>query len=194
MNHAYLSVPQCRFLGSTPRERQAALTAIVLCVIWGVPLLGCGRAGPPVQVVQGTVTLDGQQIEGVAVTFTPVASGAGIQAFGTTQADGSYSLSAFRGAKPGSGTVIGEYRVTCTKVIGGDLPAEVPPPPYDAPAAEHEAWRKEEAKRQRAKPTPVQYLVPKAYGDPETSGLKVTVKKGSNTGPEFRFDLKSDVK
>jgi hypothetical protein len=36
--------------------------------------------------------------------------------------------------------------------------------------------------------------VPKAYGDPETSGLKVTVKKGLNAGPEFRFDLKSDVK
>jgi hypothetical protein len=79
-------------------------------------------------------------------------------------------------------------------MIGGDVPAEVPPPPDDAPAAEHEAWRKEEAKRQRAKPTPVQYLVPMAYGDPETSGLKVTAKKGLNAGPEFRFDLKSDFK
>jgi hypothetical protein len=163
-------------------------------VIAMVPFTGCGRSGPPVQVVQGTVTLDGQQIEGVAVTFTPVVSGAGIQAFGNTQADGSYKLSAFRGAKPGSGTVIGEYRVTCTKTIGGDLPEEVPLPPDDAPAATHEAWRKDVAKRQRAKPTPIQYLVPKAYGDPETSGLKVTVKKGLNAGPEFRFDLKSDVK
>lgn len=194
MSYEYVSVPRCRFHGSTVKERKTALTVIALCVIGCLPLLGCGRAGPPVQVVRGVVTLDGQPIEGVAVTFTPTVAGAGIQAFGTTQADGSYALSAFRNARPGSGTVIGEYLVTCTKIIGGDLPAEVPPPPDDAPAAEHEAWRKEEAKRQRAKPTPIQYLVPKAYSDPETSGLKVTVKKGLNTGPEFHFDLKSDFK
>jgi len=173
--------------------RGAARAWMVVAAIAALSLSACGRSGPPVQMVRGTVTLDGKPIEGVAVTFTP-ASGAGIQAFGTTQADGSYSLSAFRGAKPGSGTVVGEYRVTCTKTIGGDTPAEVPPPPDDAPAAEHEAWRKEEAKRQRTKPTSLQYLIPKAYGDSETSGLKVTIQKGLNSGPDFRFDLKSDFK
>ncbi len=145
-------------------------------------------------MVRGTVTLDGKPIEGVAVTFTPASKGAGIQAFGSTQADGSYAVSAFRGAKPGTGTVVGEYLVTCTKIIGGDAPEEVPPPPDDAPAAEHEAWREEEAKRQRTKPTSLQYLIPKAYGDSGTSGLKVTIQKGLNSGPDFRFDLKSDFK
>lgn len=173
--------------------RGTALTWMGVAVIALVPFTGCGRSGPPVQMVRGTVTLDGKPIEGVAVTFTP-ASGRGIQAFGTTQADGSYSLSAFRGAKPGSGTVVGVYRVTCTKIIGGDTPAEVPPPPDEAPAAEHEAWRQEESKRQRTKPTPLEYLIPKAYGDSQTSGLKVTIQKGLNSGPDFRFDLKSDFK
>jgi len=173
--------------GSTHAWLLAAMIAIV-------PFTGCGRSGPPVQMIRGVVTLDGKPIEGVAVTFTPVVSGAGIQAFGTTQADGSYALSAFRGAKPGTGTIVGEYRVTCTKIIGGDLPAEVTPPPDDAPAAEHEAWRKEEAKRERTKPTPLEYLIPKAYGDSQTSGLKVTIQKGLNSGPDFRFDLKSDFK
>jgi len=174
-------------------ERGTALAWMGVAVIAIMPSTGCGRSGPPVQMVRGTVMLDGKPIDGVAVTFTP-ASGAGIQAFGTTQADGSYSLSAFRGAKPGSGTVVGEYRVTCTKMIGGDTPAEVPPPPDDAPAAEHEAWRREEAKRQRTKATPLQYLIPKAYGDSQTSGLKVTIQKGLNSGPDFRFNLKSDFK
>jgi len=178
---------------STGSRRGAPIAWMLAAMIAVVPFTGCGRSGPPVQLVKGSVKLDGKPVEGVAVTFTPVAAG-GIQAFGTTQADGSYSLSAFRGAKPGSGTVVGEYRVTCTKIIGGDTPAEVPPPPDDAPAAEHEAWRREEAKRQRTKPTPLQYLIPKAYGDSQTSGLKVTIQKGLNSGSDFRFDLKSDLK
>lgn len=177
-----------------PREHGSTHAWLLAAVIAVVPFMGCGRSGPPVQMIRGVVTLDGKPIEGVAVTFTPVVAGAGIQAFGTTQADGSYALSAFRGAKPGTGTIVGEYLVTCTKTLGDERPAEVPPPPDDAPVAEYEAWRKDEAKRQRAKPTPIQYLVPKAYGDSETSGLKVTVTKGLNAGPEFRFDLKSAVK
>ena len=35
-------------------------------------------------------------------------------------------------------------------------------------------------------------IVPRAYGDQTTSGLKATVRRGLNSGPEFRFDLRSD--
>ncbi len=41
---------------------------------------------------------------------------------------------------------------------------------------------------------PFDYIVPKAYGDKATSGLKATVKKGRNVGPEFRYELKGDFK
>jgi hypothetical protein len=152
----------------------------------------CRPSGPPVQMVQGVVTLDGRPIEGVAVTFTPVvAGGSGIEAFGNTGADGSYTLSAFRGAKPGSGTLIGEYVVTCAKVTGGGDPAEVPPPRPDAPDTEVEKWRREEAQRRRTMRAPLVYVVPQAYGDGHTSGLRATVEKGHNSGARFRFDLKS---
>jgi hypothetical protein len=57
-----------------------------------------GNSHEPRQIVM----LGSELIEGVAVTFTP-ASGGGTQALGTAQADGSYSPSAFRNAKPGSG-------------------------------------------------------------------------------------------
>jgi hypothetical protein len=185
--------PWCRSSGSTPTLR-AALTVIITSAIVLLPLSGCRRSGPPVQMVQGVVTLDGTPIEGAAVTFTPAVPGVGIQAFGKTLADGSYRLSAFRGAKPGAGTIVGEYLVTCTKTIGGDMPAEVPPPPDDATADEHEAWRQEVAKRQRTPPTPVQFIIPQAYGNRQTSGLRVTVQEGRNSGPEFRFDLRGDFK
>jgi hypothetical protein len=188
------SDPRHRQLMSAWKTYRAFPAWAVAFMIAVSPLAACRRSGPPVQMVQGVVTLDGKPIDGVAVTFTPAAGEQGIQAFGTTQADGSYTLSAFRGARPGSGTVIGDYLVSCTKTIGGDLPLEVPPPPDDATAADHEAWRREEAKRRRTPPTPIQYLVPKAYGDSQTSGLRATVKKGLNSGPEFQFDLRSDFK
>jgi len=45
-----------------------------------------------------------------------------------------------------------------------------------------------------SKPAAVKYLVPRAYGDSKTSGLKATVKKGRNSGTDFQFDLTSDFK
>ena len=35
--------------------------------------------------------------------------------------------------------------------------------------------------------------VPKGYGDVATSGLRATVKKGRNVGPEFQFELRGDA-
>jgi quercetin dioxygenase-like cupin family protein len=37
-----------------------------------VPFTGCGRSGPPVQLVKGSVKLDGKPVEGVAVTFREI--------------------------------------------------------------------------------------------------------------------------
>ena len=42
------------------------------------------------------------------------------------------------------------------------------------------------------KPVPVRSVIPTAYGESASSGLRVTVKPGGNTGPEFSFDLRTN--
>ena len=66
------------------------------------------------------------------------------------------------------------------------LPAESTPEDY-------EKWRRD-SMNNASKPAAVKYLVPRAYGDSKTSGLKATVKKGRNSGTDFQIDLTSDFK
>jgi hypothetical protein len=77
-----------------------ALVAIV-CFF----LAGCSGGGPPLGKVSGTVTLDGQPLEGAAVQFDP---GNVRPASGTTDSQGRYELvftSESKGAVLGTNTV-----------------------------------------------------------------------------------------
>jgi hypothetical protein len=152
---------------------------------------GCNRgpARPVVQRVEGVVTLDGQPVEAATVGFAP--AGAGTGAFGRTRSDGGFTLTSSQGGTPGAGAVAGDYTVTIQKVEG-DVAAEADAaPPAESTPEDYEKWRRE-SMNNAAKPAQVKYLIPKAYGDPQTSGLKATVKKGLNNGPDFRFELKGD--
>ena len=62
-----------------------------LVLFFGIVLPGCGSGDdtPPLGDVSGTVTLDGQPLEGVIVCFKPEV---GRVATGTTGADGTYTL------------------------------------------------------------------------------------------------------
>jgi hypothetical protein len=172
--------------------RLAAAGCLLLTVV-----VGCRQSGPVVEMVEGTVTLDGAPIEGVTVTFKPVGA-AGLMAFGMTRADGRFTLNATRGGRAGAGTAVGDYAVTFTKtkggyeVIDGPTAPEAPPPDIETAKAEYEKWAREQAQKKPRPLPPVEYLVPKAYGDANTSGFTATVKRGRNTGDAFRFDLKSD--
>ena len=63
------------------------------------------------------------------------------------------------------------------------------PDPSDTKAA-----AKWQAEAERLNALPPDSLIPEAYGDKATSGLKATVKKGRNVGPEFRYELRGDFK
>jgi hypothetical protein len=160
---------------------------------------GCGRSGPRVEMVEGSVTLDGAPIEGVTVTFKPNGN-AGLMAFGMTRADGRFTLNATRGGKAGAGTAVGDYAVTFTKtkggyeIVEGPTAPESPPPDIETAKAEYEKWAREQALKKPRPLPPVEYLVPKGYGDAKTSGFTASVQKGRNNGEAFRFDLKSDFK
>jgi len=165
------------------------ILAVIPCLAWScvlVSIIGCGRqSGPPVQFVQGKILLDGQPLEGATVDFTPDADGAGLAADGRSRADGSFTLTSVRGGMVGKGAVAGDYAVTVRKmqaVTVADVGTLISREDFNRQLRENksvEGYQPEAA------------VVPRAYNAVQTSGLRVTVKKGRNVGPEFHFELQT---
>lgn len=155
--------------------------AVVGC---GLALAGCGSRGPAVHFVEGIVTLDGVPLAGADVGFSPVTAGEGLSAVGGTRGDGSFTLNAV-GARPGRGTLVGDYVVTIRKfenkhsqpVFSDEKGGRGTPPPVLLQPG-------------KADP-PVPSVVPEVYGSQQTSPLKVAVVAGANS---FRFELQSNAK
>lgn len=118
-------------------------------------LCGCLGCAPAKGGVSGTVTLDGKPLGNASVVFHP--TGEGATAYGTTISDGSYVLQT--GAK--EEVAPGDYLVTVT--------------------ATEQVKRAADAK---SPPQPPKTLTPQRYADKTTSGLRFTVKPGSN-----RYDI-----
>jgi hypothetical protein len=81
-----------------------AICCLVICVV----AAGCGSGGPELGTVTGTVTMDGEPLDGVLVTFVPVEGGRAATA--TTDASGKYEL-IYASEK---GAVVGQHRVSVT--------------------------------------------------------------------------------
>lgn len=82
---------------------------LLLIVASCVTLAGCG--GSTVHSVSGTVTLDGNPIEGLLVAFAP--TGEGISGAGRTNASGNYTITSIEG----NGLPAGMYRVSIDEII-----------------------------------------------------------------------------
>lgn len=67
---------------------------------------GCGSRGPRLARVQGKVTMDGEPLANVIVTFTP--EGGGIASSGITNEKGEYELA----CPQGKGAVVGRHKVS----------------------------------------------------------------------------------
>ena len=153
------------------------MVGIALCV-------GCpqGVDHPPTHPVTGTVTYNGDPVEGANVTF--VATGGGQGAAGVTDASGKYTLTTFAS---GDGAVAGKYGVKIFKFevdaadAGGgaagepEEPGGLPDPGVGITGGPEGA----------PDPGP-KNLLPEKYNDPGTSGLDATVVEGPNT---FDFPL-----
>lgn len=157
--------------------------AVVACIMLAA---GCGPRGPAVHEVEGEVRMGGRPLAAATICFHPV--GVGLPAAGTTDAAGRYVITAAAPhARPSGGTTLGEYTVTIERYE--DWRDDFPPAPSDPEgfARWNEKMREIVEKRAQQKP---KLLTPEKYAKPETSPLKVTVKRGKNTGAEFSFDLR----
>ena len=151
-----------------PMYRQAAR---VVAAIGLAMTIGCAadrRDVEPTYPVSGTVTFDGEPVEGAQVVF--VAVGEGLGAVGTTDSSGRYSLTTFQA---GDGALPGEYQVRITQFAGAvaENPGSDSDEDYVDPGRD-DAWVPEN-------------LLPAHYADPGTSGLTATVTEGDNSRINF---------
>jgi hypothetical protein len=132
-------------------------------LILALLLAGCsGSDRPPLAKVSGIVTLDKTPVEGAAVMFMPVAGGRPAQ--GLTDAQGKFTLTTF---DDGDGAILGEHKVTVTKVQITGAKATA-----DGLSGTTEAGQIKEV-----------WIVPQRYSVPETSKLTAKVEKGMQPVP-----------
>ncbi len=122
---------------------------------------GCG-GGLELAPASGKVTLDGKPLADAAVNFVPVDGGP--VASGVTDTQGTFSVRTTN--KPGA--VPGEHHVTVTKQIVTGIAEDG----TVDPGGVHTEW-----------------IVPKRYAKPDTSGLTATV---GGEEQEHTFDLPSE--
>lgn len=130
----------------------------VLVAAVGVVLLaGCGPSRPTTLPVRGTVTLDGQPVEGAQVMLVPDEGGRPGQ--GITDGAGRFTIGTFTasdGALPGRHAVtVVLRRVSGVSTDPDGLEGDIQP---GGPQ--------------------IEWLVPRRYSDPKTSGLTAEVERG----------------
>jgi hypothetical protein len=129
--------------------------------------------------VTGTVTYNGQPVEGASVTFSPnvpvAEAGTAKAAFGRTDASGKFTLRTY---EPDDGAIPGEYRVAISKF---DQPLPALPEGYD------EERDYEPPDENAPPPPPAKSLIPERYSNPGTSGFVQTVEEGTENHFEFKL-------
>ncbi len=149
------------------------MSRFIGCSILVLVFVGCGETGdadrPATAPVTGSVTYNGQPVEGATVTFM-AGSSEGRGAVGTTDASGKFQLTTF---EAGDGAIPGSYKVKIAKTVGG------------GPQTAEEAMALMESGA--GPPTDEQKdELPVKYKDENTSGLTADVKDGDN---DFPFEL-----
>jgi hypothetical protein len=140
------------------------------CVtVLGLAAAGCAADANPkwqrprVAHAGGVVRFNGRPLEGGLVTFTNPTLG--VSATGRTDAEGRFTLTTFAA---GDGAVPGKHTVSVSKV-------QTPSPVVDKSAAP--VWR-----NARTPPPPQpRWLIPRRYGNAETSGLTAEVSESGNS-------------
>jgi hypothetical protein len=135
---------------------------------------GCGGGSdrfkddrPPVVPAEGTVTYQGQPLDGATVVFVP-SNPDGHAGAAVSDATGRFAISTF---PPDPGAVSGNYTVTVTKMNPAAANAPLPENAHDTDLVA----------------IPPQTLIPARYSDATQSGLTAQVPPEGRT--DFKFEL-----
>jgi len=158
----------------------------VVCGLAAAVLAGCGGGELDVVPATGTVTLDGQPVEGATVTFVPQDAD-GRTATGTTDQSGKFVLQT---AGAGEGALPGKYKVTVSKVaVGAAAGTEATTEEQGMQQVMQQMQGARDPAAQLSKPLQEQDQLPARYKSADTSGLEAEVKAGEDNN--FTFDLKT---
>lgn len=95
------------------------LACVSICSLVCLASVGCGPDGPELGTVSGTVTMDGQPLNNVLVTFMPEAGGR--SSTGKTDSSGKYTLMRLEQ----KGAEIGSHKVSVTTLQVAEAAEEV---------------------------------------------------------------------
>lgn len=147
------------------------------CLAFSMFLVGCGADLPATVPVTGTVTLDGNPIEGASVNFLSVEGN--ITASGVTDASGKFTVKTIVGDQMVDGAVVGKHQVAVVKTESDGI-AVTDPKEMMAKMASNPAITSD------YKP---KAIIPTQYNNPTMSQLTADV---TEAGPnDFTFPLKS---
>ena len=160
--------------------------AMALSALLVLGLVGCSDPDSRYSRVEGTVTYNGQPVDGATVRFQSV-DPEGESASGATDAEGRFTLTSTGAKDGGRGVLPGEYTVLVIKY-------EQAPPDPDQEAYNRGDIDYNELQARLNRRPPVtssgvvaRSLVPAKYGTPRTSDLTATVQPGKND--PFNFEL-----
>jgi hypothetical protein len=145
---------------------------IAVCLLTATAAVGCGAKSELEGVVPaaGTVTYQGQPIEGAAVIFSPEAGGTA--AAGRTDASGRFQLTTLTA---NDGALPGKYQVGISKIEGGG-----------STVTAEEAAKSMTFAHGPAPAAPVKDLLPEKYKLGKSEQTAEVTVGGAN---EFSFDL-----
>lgn len=144
--------------------QQAARLGLGVVLVLGC-VVGCGDSGTlPTVKVSGTVTYNGQPVEGASVAFVPEK---GPPASGETDASGKFTLSTF---ETGDGAVPGKHTVLISE-----------------PSPDIELSGEEDYEYDYSEPDESAGRFPAKYGDLGTSDFTADVKEGGEG--DFTFNM-----
>lgn len=148
--------------------------------------VGCGGSGSLGTVpVTGSVTLDGEPVEGASVVFSPVTA-EGRAAAAKTGPDGKFKLTT---QATDDGAVPGSYKVAITKYDREIMQVDADETDMDALYGAAEAAGTDLTGSGEDNLGAPQNLLPEKYKSPNTSGFDVEVQKDGENN--FTLELQS---